>query len=133
LLILYCCSKNCAMMSHLCNRCVREFLILARTLFALGLPSKLGVTRSLLVHTNYSSFIICSYQLFIIHANYLSFIVRSLQLFIVHCSFIPTIRRSSDCSPNYSSFVRSFIICSSNYSLFVRSFFQLFIVSLIAQ
>jgi hypothetical protein len=34
------------MMSHLCNRCVREFLILARTWFAFGLPSKPGVTRS---------------------------------------------------------------------------------------
>ena len=33
------------MMSHLCNRCVREFLILARTRFAFGLPSKPGVTR----------------------------------------------------------------------------------------
>jgi hypothetical protein len=32
------------MMSHLCNRCVRELLILARTWFAFGLPSKLGVT-----------------------------------------------------------------------------------------
>jgi hypothetical protein len=30
------------MMSHLCNRHVREFLILARTWFALGLPSKTG-------------------------------------------------------------------------------------------
>jgi hypothetical protein len=29
---------------HLCNRCVREFLILARTWFAFGLPSKSGVT-----------------------------------------------------------------------------------------
>jgi hypothetical protein len=29
-------------MSHLCNRCVREFLILARTWFAFGLPSKTG-------------------------------------------------------------------------------------------
>jgi hypothetical protein len=28
------------MMSHLCNRCVREFLILTRTWFAFGLPSK---------------------------------------------------------------------------------------------
>jgi hypothetical protein len=36
------------MMSHLCNRCVREFLILARTWFAFGLPSKPGVTRSTL-------------------------------------------------------------------------------------
>jgi hypothetical protein len=32
------------MMSHLCNRCVREFLILARTWFAFGLPSKPDVT-----------------------------------------------------------------------------------------
>jgi hypothetical protein len=30
------------MMSHLCNRYVREFLILARTWFAFGLPSKTG-------------------------------------------------------------------------------------------
>jgi hypothetical protein len=28
------------MMSHLCNRCVREFLILARTWFAFGLTCK---------------------------------------------------------------------------------------------
>jgi hypothetical protein len=35
------------MMSHLCNRCVRELLILARTWFAFGLPSKLGVTLML--------------------------------------------------------------------------------------
>jgi hypothetical protein len=34
------------MMSHLCNRCVRELLILARTWFAFGLPSKPGVTSS---------------------------------------------------------------------------------------
>jgi hypothetical protein len=39
---LYCYSKHCAMMSHLCNRRVREFLILARTWFAFGLPSKTG-------------------------------------------------------------------------------------------
>jgi hypothetical protein len=32
------------MMSHLCNRCVRELLILERTWFAFGLPSKPGVT-----------------------------------------------------------------------------------------
>jgi hypothetical protein len=31
-------------MSHLCNRRVRELLILARTWFAFGLPSKPGVT-----------------------------------------------------------------------------------------
>jgi hypothetical protein len=30
------------MMSHLCNRYVREFIILARTWFAFGLPSKTG-------------------------------------------------------------------------------------------
>jgi hypothetical protein len=30
------------MMSHLCNRCVRELLILARTWSAFGLPSKTG-------------------------------------------------------------------------------------------
>jgi hypothetical protein len=30
------------MMSHLCNRRVREFLILARTWFAFVLPSKTG-------------------------------------------------------------------------------------------
>jgi hypothetical protein len=42
LLTLYCYSKHCAMMSHLCNRRVREFLILARTWFAFGLPSKTG-------------------------------------------------------------------------------------------
>jgi hypothetical protein len=34
--------KHCAMVSHLCNRRVREFLILARTWFAFGLPSKTG-------------------------------------------------------------------------------------------
>jgi hypothetical protein len=34
------------MMSHLCNRCVREFLILARTWFAFGLPSKTGCDRT---------------------------------------------------------------------------------------
>jgi hypothetical protein len=34
------------MMSHLCNRCVRELLILARTWFTFGLPSKPGVTAA---------------------------------------------------------------------------------------
>jgi hypothetical protein len=34
------------MMSHLCNCYVRELLILARTWFAFGLPSKPGVTCS---------------------------------------------------------------------------------------
>jgi hypothetical protein len=33
------------MMSHLCNRCVRGFLILARIWFAFGLPSKTGCDR----------------------------------------------------------------------------------------
>jgi hypothetical protein len=33
------------MMSHLCNRCVRELLILAHTWFAFGLPLKPGVTK----------------------------------------------------------------------------------------
>jgi hypothetical protein len=42
LLTLYCYSKHCAMMSHLCNRRIREFLILARTWLAFGLPSKTG-------------------------------------------------------------------------------------------
>jgi hypothetical protein len=45
LLTLYCNLKHCAMMSHLCNRCVREFLILARTWFAFSLPSKTGCDR----------------------------------------------------------------------------------------
>jgi hypothetical protein len=30
---------------QLCNRCLREFLILARTWFAFGLPSKTGCDR----------------------------------------------------------------------------------------
>jgi hypothetical protein len=33
------------MMSHLCNRRVRELLILARTWFAFGLPSETGCDR----------------------------------------------------------------------------------------
>jgi hypothetical protein len=32
----------CVMMSMLCNCCVRELLILARTWFTFGLPSKTG-------------------------------------------------------------------------------------------
>jgi hypothetical protein len=47
LLTLYCYSKHCATMSHLCNRRVREFLILARTWFAFGLPSKTGCDSQL--------------------------------------------------------------------------------------
>jgi hypothetical protein len=34
--------EHCVMMSILCNCCVRELLILARTWFAFGLPSKTG-------------------------------------------------------------------------------------------
>jgi hypothetical protein len=34
------------MMSMLCNYCVRELLILARTWFAFGLPSKTGCDTS---------------------------------------------------------------------------------------
>jgi hypothetical protein len=37
------------MMSHLCNRCVRDILILARTWFAFGLPSKTGCDRDFLL------------------------------------------------------------------------------------
>jgi hypothetical protein len=37
------------MMSHLCNRCVRELLILARTWFAFCLPSKTGCDRGVIV------------------------------------------------------------------------------------
>jgi hypothetical protein len=32
---------------QLCNRCVREFLILARTWFTFGLPSKTGCDKPL--------------------------------------------------------------------------------------
>jgi hypothetical protein len=34
--------EHCVMMSMLCNCCVRELLILTRTWFAFGLPSKTG-------------------------------------------------------------------------------------------
>jgi hypothetical protein len=37
--------EHCVMMSMLCNCCVRELLILARTWFAFGLPSKTGCDR----------------------------------------------------------------------------------------
>jgi hypothetical protein len=40
------------MMSHLCNHYVREFLILTRTWFAFGLPSKPGVTMSIDLYKN---------------------------------------------------------------------------------
>jgi hypothetical protein len=39
------------MMSMLCNCCVRELLILACTLFAFGLPSKIGCDMTLLSGT----------------------------------------------------------------------------------
>jgi hypothetical protein len=42
------------MMSHLCNRCVREFLILARTWFAFDLPSKTGCDIKFSRHTHAS-------------------------------------------------------------------------------
>jgi hypothetical protein len=60
LIILYCYSKHCAMMSHLCNRYVREFLILAHTWFAFSLPSKPGVTVLLI---NMTLFCIRSFRL----------------------------------------------------------------------
>jgi hypothetical protein len=41
--------EHCVMMSSLCNCCVRELLILARTWFAFGLPSKSGVTPAKLL------------------------------------------------------------------------------------
>jgi hypothetical protein len=41
------------MMSHLCNRCVRELLILAHTWFAFGLPLKPGVTQCTQDHEEY--------------------------------------------------------------------------------
>jgi hypothetical protein len=37
------------MMSHLCNRCVREFLILARTWFVFGLPYTTGCDNLFIV------------------------------------------------------------------------------------
>jgi hypothetical protein len=37
-------------MSNLCNRCVREFLILARTWFAFGLPSETGCDIHQILH-----------------------------------------------------------------------------------
>jgi hypothetical protein len=39
--------EHCVMMSMLCNCCVRELLILTRTWFAFGLPSKTGCDKSL--------------------------------------------------------------------------------------
>jgi hypothetical protein len=38
--------EHYVMMSMLCNCCVREFLILARTWFTFGLPSKIGCDTS---------------------------------------------------------------------------------------
>jgi hypothetical protein len=37
--------EHCVIMSMLCNCCVRELLILARTWFAFGLPSKTGCDK----------------------------------------------------------------------------------------
>jgi hypothetical protein len=37
------------MMSHLCNHCVCEFMILARTWFTFGLPSKTGCDNLVVV------------------------------------------------------------------------------------
>jgi hypothetical protein len=55
------------MMSMLCNCCVRELLILARTWFAFGLPSKTGCDR----------YKIMFYQFLhnTLHANHLSVFV----------------------------------------------------------
>jgi hypothetical protein len=39
--------EHCVMMSMLCNCCVRELLILARTWFAFGLTSKTGCDKNL--------------------------------------------------------------------------------------
>jgi hypothetical protein len=52
------------MMSHLCNRCVRELLILARTWFAFGLPSKPGVTQDILLGHHLCPDIHCSHSQF---------------------------------------------------------------------
>jgi hypothetical protein len=41
---------------QLCNRCVREFLILARTWFAFGLPSKTGCDTYIALPRNCSGF-----------------------------------------------------------------------------
>jgi hypothetical protein len=43
------------MMSHLYNRCAREFLILTRTWFAFGLPSKTGCDNRVPVRYNEGS------------------------------------------------------------------------------
>jgi hypothetical protein len=40
--------EHCVMMS-ICNCCVREFLILARTWFTFGLPSKTGCDISVII------------------------------------------------------------------------------------
>jgi hypothetical protein len=39
------------MMSMLCNCCVRELLILARTWFAFGLPSKTGCDNLMVIYS----------------------------------------------------------------------------------
>jgi hypothetical protein len=62
LLTLYYYSKRCAMMSHLSNHCVREFMILARTWFAFGLPSKTEFDTNT-IQSYQSIFIICLHAL----------------------------------------------------------------------
>jgi hypothetical protein len=42
--------EHCVMMFMLCNCCVRELLILARTWFAFGLPSKTGCDTGLILN-----------------------------------------------------------------------------------
>jgi hypothetical protein len=94
-----------------------------------------------IVHMNYSSFIIRSYELFIVHRSFIRTIHRSSSIhrsfirtihrsFIrtihrssfVHCTFIPTIHRSSFVHMNYSSLVHT------NYSSFNVRSYELFIV-----
>jgi hypothetical protein len=51
------------MMSHLCNRCVLEFLILTRTWFAFGFPSKTGCDKYQLGLCHSGERILCAYDL----------------------------------------------------------------------
>src|SRR6187455_1349181 len=95
---LYCYSKHCAMMSHLCNRCVREFLILARTWFAFGLPSKTECDNTTLVVFHYSVHeqlilkVLAFVELLHTCGKMFIFIFKFLDLiskpFIVHCQLI---------------------------------------------
>jgi hypothetical protein len=61
---------------------------------------------------DHRSFIITIHRLSFVHTNYSSFIVRLYKLFIIHRLFVITIHRSSDRSSYYSSF-----IWSLNYSI----------------